>query len=121
MPIHLCRTLLHTSTPSPVLVYPLSSVKARKLREVRAEDIGHLVVVKGLVVRASSVRPRAEVLTYTCEVCGSEIFQPLQGVASFMPVLRCESKRCLESKSAGKLTLQTRYYRPPLPLSLHLI
>eukprot|EP01031_Cornospumella_fuschlensis_P045566 gene45566-55771_t len=91
-----------------VLIYPRSAAKARKLREVRAEDIGHLVVVKGLVVRASSVRPRAEVLTYTCEVCGSEIFQPLQGAAAFMPVLRCESRRCLENKSAGKLTLQTR-------------
>ncbi len=38
-------------------------------------DVGHLVVVKGLVTRCSEVKPRVAVCTYSCEVCGSELFQ----------------------------------------------
>lgn len=90
-----------------VVISALSSVVPCKLREIRAEDIGHLVVVKGLVTRSSNVAPRSSVVTYTCEVCGSELFQDVLG-PSFMPLQACPSKRCTDSKSAGKLTLQTR-------------
>ena len=38
-------------------------------------DIGHLVCVKGMVTRASDVKPQVTVVTYTCEMCGSDIFQ----------------------------------------------
>ena len=39
------------------------------------QDIGHLVKIKGLVTRASDVKPQITVCTYTCETCGSELFQ----------------------------------------------
>jgi DNA replicative helicase MCM subunit Mcm2 (Cdc46/Mcm family) len=38
-------------------------------------DIGHLVTVRGLVTRTSDVKPCVAVCTYTCEMCGSELFQ----------------------------------------------
>lgn len=58
-----------------VVLLPPSSQRAKKLREVKADDIGHLVSIKGLVTRISDVKPRVSVCTYTCDVCGSEIFQ----------------------------------------------
>lgn len=41
----------------------------------RSIDIGHLVTVRGLVTRSSDVKPCVAVCTYTCEMCGSELFQ----------------------------------------------
>eukprot|EP00981_Chlorochromonas_danica_P000270 scaffold61_cov180-Ochromonas_danica.AAC.22 len=98
-----------------VIFLPLTSSKPRSLRDIHAEDIGHLVYIKGLVTRASLVRPHCQVVTYTCEVCGSEVFQEVSG-PSFMPLTACPSQRCQEhrgnqqsaSQGGGKLTLQTR-------------
>ena len=85
-----------------VVIIPESHERHRKLREVKAEglqlhrvflrfgnkhltiphyimaDIGHLVVVKGMVTRASDVKPHISVCTYTCDVCGAEIYQEVQ-------------------------------------------
>jgi len=79
-----------------ISIIPSSDVKPKKLREVKADgllckyksieiefelfffvllDIGHLVKIKGLVTRASDVKPHVTVCTYTCESCGSELFQ----------------------------------------------
>ncbi len=82
-----------------VVFLPTSTTPTKKLREIKSEgnccsqryfycrlchaslpfvralDIGHLVRIKGIVTRASDVKPQVTVCTYTCEVCGSEIFQ----------------------------------------------
>lgn len=42
------------------------------------KDIGHLVKIKGMVTRSSDVKPQITVCTYTCEMCGSEIFQDVR-------------------------------------------
>jgi DNA replication licensing factor MCM7 len=70
-------------------------------------DIGHLVKVKGMVTRASDVKPQVTVCTYTCEICGSEIFQDVMG-PQYMPLQKCPSQRCQDNKTSGKLQVQTR-------------
>lgn len=50
-----------------------------------SSDIGHMVTIKGLVTKTSDVKPRIRVCTYTCEVCGSEIFQD---VSEFFEVMK---------------------------------
>eukprot|EP01040_Poterioochromonas_malhamensis_P018431 gene18431-21525_t len=90
-----------------VVFKSLQGIKPVKLREIKAEDIGHLVTVKGLVTKASDVKPRIRVCTYTCEVCGSEIFQDVNG-NQFLPLDKCPSKRCTDNKTAGKLIMHTR-------------
>ena len=90
-----------------VTIVPARDMKPRKLREVKASDIGHLVSVKGMVTRVSDVKPMVTVVTYTCEVCGSEIYQEVSNSA-FMPVQRCESQRCKDDKVTGRLHMQTR-------------
>ena len=47
------------------------------IREVKAECIGKLVKMKGIVTRATEVKPMMQVATYTCDQCGSETYQPV--------------------------------------------
>ena len=47
------------------------------MREVKANNIGKLVVVRGIVTRCTEVKPVVEVATYTCDQCGAESYQPV--------------------------------------------
>ena len=47
------------------------------IRDVKAAHIGKLVKVKGIVTRATEVKPMMIVATYTCDQCGSETYQPV--------------------------------------------
>ena len=92
-----------------VVIVPPQADKPKKLREIRAMEVGHLVKVKGMVTRATDVKPQVCVCTYLCEVCGSEIYQPLAiTTKSFMPIVVCPSERCKDSKTTGRVNVQTR-------------
>ncbi|KAK7090570.1 DNA replication licensing factor mcm7-like [Littorina saxatilis] len=84
-----------------------STIKHAAIREVKAESIGHLVCVKGIVTRATEVKPMMTVATYTCDTCGNETYQPI-GSTAFMPLLMCPSQVCTTNRSGGRLYLQTR-------------
>jgi len=45
---------------------------------VKANHIGKLISVKGVVTRATEVKPMISVATYTCDICGSETYQPVK-------------------------------------------
>jgi DNA replication licensing factor MCM7 len=92
-----------------VYIVPTSKTaqKQRAVRAVRAEDIGHLVAVRGMVTRVTDVRPLVSVATYTCEVCGNEVFQTVTA-PTFMPLDACPSERCKTNRDHGRLVLQTR-------------
>lgn len=83
-----------TFTPTPI-------------RDIKAEHIGHLVNIRGIVTRATDVKPRITIATYTCEQCGSETFQTVTET-SFMPLQECTSGPCKANKTLGKLNLQIR-------------
>ena len=91
-----------------VSIIPPVADKPKKLREIRALEVGHLVKVKGMVTRATDVKPRVSVCTYICDVCGSEIYQSVAGNSTFMPISVCPSERCKDNKSSGKVNMQTR-------------
>ncbi|KAJ8337817.1 hypothetical protein SKAU_G00367830 [Synaphobranchus kaupii] len=86
---------------------PPSTAKPLVVRDVRADSIGHLVTVRGIVTRATEVKPMMAVATYTCDQCGAETYQPIQS-PSFMPLIMCPSQDCVTNKSGGRLYLQTR-------------
>mgnify|MGYP003386252008 CR=1 FL=1 len=90
-----------------VSILPSSIEIVRKLREVRAQDIGNLLRVKGMVTRISDVKPMASVVAYTCDSCGSTLFSEVNG-PQFMPMDRCASKKCKDDKKTGKVFMQTR-------------
>ncbi len=77
------------------------------MRDVKADSIGKLVAVKGIVTRATEVKPMMQVATYTCDQCGAETYQPINSPA-FMPLLMCPSQECTTNRSGGRLYLQTR-------------
>jgi DNA replication licensing factor MCM7 len=81
--------------------------KSLSVRQVKANHIGKLISVKGVVTRATEVKPMISVATYTCDICGSETYQPITS-PTFMPLVMCPSQDCVINKSGGRLSLQTR-------------
>ena len=84
-----------------------SDVKSLPIRDVKAECIGKLVNIRGIVTRATEVKPMLQVATYTCDQCGAETYQTVNST-SFMPLLMCPSDDCPINKSGGRSHLQTR-------------
>jgi DNA replication licensing factor MCM7 len=81
--------------------------KVLPIREVKAGSIGKLISIKGIVTRATEVKPMMQVATYTCDQCGAETFQPINST-SFMPQIQCPGEDCRVNRSGGRLTLQSR-------------
>lgn len=81
--------------------------KALSVREIKAEHIGKLVTVRGIVTRCTEVKPMMSVATYTCDRCGAETYQPVNSM-SFLPLSECPSEDCRVNKAGGRLFLQTR-------------
>ena len=94
-----------------VAIIPSTAQKnlPKKLREVRANDIGKLVVVKGMVTRCNDVKPLITGCTYMCDTCGSEIYQEVVGNA-FMPTTACPSQRCQDNKTPGRVNMQVSLF-----------
>lgn len=67
-------------TRSELYFKPPSTNKPKVVRDVRAESIGNLVTVRGIVTRATEVKPMMTVATYTCDQCGAETYQPVRWV-----------------------------------------
>ena len=82
-----------------------SKSKALPIRKVKADTIGHLVTVKGIVTRVSEVKPQLALATYTCDQGGYEVYQEVNG-RSFMPLFTCPVPACCNKN--GRLELQTR-------------
>ncbi|XP_017759268.1 PREDICTED: DNA replication licensing factor Mcm7 [Eufriesea mexicana] len=83
------------------------TAKAYSVRDIKADKIGKLVTVRGIVTRCSDVMPLLVVATYTCDQCGAETFQPVQSL-KYMPLRECPSDDCRINKSGGVLDMQTR-------------
>jgi DNA replication licensing factor MCM7 len=86
---------------------PQSRQQTLSVREIKADSIGKLVSVRGIVTRATEVKPVMTVATYTCDQCGAESYQPIAS-PTFMPLVMCPSDDCQKNKSGGRLYLQTR-------------
>jgi DNA replicative helicase MCM subunit Mcm2 (Cdc46/Mcm family) len=76
--------------------------KPLSLRQVRAQSLGRLVTVTGMVVRASDVKPSCVVATYACDNCGAELYQIVNGQREFMPIFRCVA--CLNKADTVHMT-----------------
>lgn len=63
--------------PSELYFKAPSTAKARVVRDVKADCIGKLVTVRGIVTRVTEVKPMMVVATYSCDQCGAETYQPV--------------------------------------------
>ncbi|XP_058803569.1 DNA replication licensing factor Mcm7 [Phymastichus coffea] len=84
-----------------------NDAKSFSVRDIKAESIGQLMTVRGIVTRCTEVKPLLVVATYTCDQCGAETYQVITGM-TYMPQQLCESDDCRINKSGGRLYAQTK-------------
>jgi len=93
----------HKNYDVAIIYGPNSKSKPKAISQLTSEDIGTLVVVKAIVVRASEIKPEIAVATYACDACGCENYLEVFD-NNYKPMDRCMSKKCVENKVNGKLT-----------------
>jgi DNA replication licensing factor MCM7 len=101
------------STPGSSNLYfqPLLSDVAMAVRDVKGANLGKLITVRGIVTRVSEVKPLLLVNAYTCDSCGSEIFQEITN-KQFTPLVDCPNlEACKQNNRKGTLHMQTRACR----------
>jgi DNA replication licensing factor MCM7 len=77
------------------------------VREVRGEHLGKLITARGIVTRVSEVKPLLLVNCYTCDSCGSEVYQDIVN-KQFTPIADCITEDCKKNGRRGTLHMQTR-------------
>lgn len=60
---------------SEVYFHDLRASKMIPIRDVKAEYIGRLVTIRGVVMRLCEVKPMMVVATYSCDMCGAETYK----------------------------------------------
>lgn len=81
------------------------------VRDVKGANLGKLITVRGIVTRVSEVKPLLLVNAYTCDSCGSEIFQEITN-KQFTPLVDCPNiEACKQNNRKGTLHMQTRACR----------
>lgn len=82
-----------------------------RVRDVRGTHLGTLITVRGIVTRVSEVKPLLLVNAYTCDSCGTEIFQDITH-RQFTPLTDClNPTTCMQDGRKGTLHMQTRACR----------
>lgn len=90
-----------------VVFRPFSSTPIQSVREISSNQVGNLIVLKGIITKIGEVKPLLLVGAYSCERCGSEAYQEISSQV-FMPPLQCPSPKCITSNNNGQLILQSR-------------
>lgn len=91
----------------PLQAAYLGQGKAFAVRDIRGEHLGKFITVRGIATRVSDVKPSVMVNAYTCDRCGSEVFQEIKG-KQFTPLVECTSDDCSKNNSKGQLHPSTR-------------
>jgi DNA replication licensing factor MCM7 len=78
-------------------------MKSKAVSDLSANEIGSLVMVRAIVVRASEIKPELTMATYICDLCGCENYMEVFD-NSYKPLDKCMSKKCIDNKVNGKLT-----------------
>ncbi|KAG4301530.1 hypothetical protein PCK1_002015 [Pneumocystis canis] len=91
----------------PIDIYEKGHVKIYSIKELKSHHLGHLVTVRGIVIRVSDVKPSLQVNAYTCDNCGCEIFQEIKA-KQFIPMMECISDECRKNNSKGQLFMSSR-------------
>lgn len=90
-----------------IIFKPIADSKVLPLRSIKASVVGALVSMDCLVTKVSSVQCRMDIASYSCEVCGSYIWQVVND-DSYMPVSECVATNCRTNRVQGKIQLNHR-------------
>ena len=81
---------------------PGSKNKTIPLRQLKANQIGSLQTIRGIVVKMTDVKPFLKVASYSCDICGYETYQ-VNHQRTYMPLLDCQSEQCRNNRSHGDI------------------
>merc|ERR1719158_2161098 len=79
--------------------FQMDSLSKVPLREIRANNLGGLVTVDGVVTKATMVKPRIRIVAYHCAACNGELFQVIEG-DSYKPMKQCRTAACVTNKTS---------------------
>lgn len=85
-----------------VVVPTKAPASSQSLRNLRAMQLGHLVSIKGLIVRTSPVQPYCSVAAYVCDACTTEVYQSIGTTKQreFVPAFYCPA--CNSTKTTAE-------------------
>ena len=63
--------------------------------------------MRGIVTKASDVKPCITVAVYACDVCGFEVYQ-IVNTREFNPKVECPSAKCVANQIKGQLVMQIK-------------
>jgi len=72
-------------------------------KQIRAEHVGKLIQVEGIVTRATEIRPEISVAAYRCKWCGHVQMIPQDGY-ELVPPVWCENPNC--TRRSGPFSLE---------------
>lgn len=78
----------------------------RTVRQLRADDIGHLIALDAIVTKISGVRPRIYQAAFTCSTCGNTMHQAQPNEQELIEPLECSE---LQSGCGRKNKRETRF------------
>lgn len=77
------------------------------MRGLKSDLIGSMVSIKAIVVRVTDIKPFLKVASYSCDVCGNEVYQSIPDKV-FLPLADCPSTTCRNNQTRGKLNQLVR-------------
>lgn len=86
---------------------PLRNTVPLAVRQIRGSHLGALISLRGIITRISEVKPLLLVNAYSCDSCGAEVFQDVDG-RQVTPLAECPSEECVRNGTRGRLVMQTR-------------
>jgi len=78
------------------------------LRNIRATHIDHMIFVKGIIIRASVVRPQVINASFECPICGN-VMQITQSSSKLDPPRDCTNPTCKNTKNFKVLTHDSEF------------
>ena len=99
---------LGTETKLKVRFFNLPECRNIRIRNIRSKHIGKMIVVDGIVKRASEVRPEVSEAIFQCPVCGNKI-SIIQTENFIRTPVRCECGNKRGFKLVGKKLYDARW------------
>ncbi|MHA1718250.1 MAG: minichromosome maintenance protein MCM [Promethearchaeota archaeon] len=78
------------------------------LRKIRATHIDKLIYVKGIIIRASDVRPQITQAVFECPLCGN-IMQEEQTTRKLSPPRQCSNPNCKNNRNFRVITDESEF------------
>ena len=104
--------LLESITQIPRMSLRIKNLgESVEIREIRAEHLGRLIQIEGIMVQAGQVRPEINVATFRCKRCGEEYRKEQVGDFITTPFI-CENPNCkARGPNAFELVLESTEFR----------